>query len=91
MKHGCTSGYCHYWQPGAGADAEYADLIDATPSETCGGLKRVVPGAPEESLLFLKVSMETPPCGTRMPRGGAALPAAEIDLVRAWIAGGALR
>lgn len=50
---------------------------------------RVVPGEPGMSLLFLKVSETTPPCGARMPLIGEHLSAAEQALVAAWIEAGA--
>ena len=54
-----------------------------------GGRVRVVAGNPMGSLLYLKlVNMQ--PCGNSMPRGGT-LTAAQIDTVRQWIQGGALR
>jgi hypothetical protein len=94
-KYGCAESYCHGWAGPdyrARRDAMYADLIDKPASRSCtGGFLRVVPGSPEESLLYLKVSMDVPPCGTRMPFGAThPLPAADIDLIRTWIQGGAL-
>jgi mono/diheme cytochrome c family protein len=57
---------------------------------TGGGRVRVVAGDPMASLLYLKlVGMQD--CGGAMPRGAAMLPAAQIDTVRRWIAGGARR
>lgn len=54
-----------------------------------GGRVRVVAGNPMGSLLYLKlVNMQ--PCGNSMPRGGT-LTAAQIETVRLWIAGGAMR
>ena len=49
----------------------------------------VVPGHPEQSLFYTKLTA-TPPCGARMPFGGGALPDAQIEMVRSWIAAGAL-
>jgi hypothetical protein len=48
---------------------------------------RVVPGRPEESLLYLKVN-QAAPCGDAMPIEGS-LPADQISLVRDWIEKGA--
>ena len=50
----------------------------------------VVPGDAETSLLFLKVSSDTPPFGDRMPRFAPALTDEENALIRAWIDQGAL-
>ena len=54
------------------------------------GLKRVNPGMPEMSVLYLKVQTAmNPPCGLRMPTGGM-LPPDKVELIRAWIAAGAM-
>ncbi len=50
---------------------------------------RVVPGDSSASLLFLKVSSNPPPVGSRMPLGGAPLSDADIALIRDWIDQGA--
>ncbi len=50
----------------------------------------VVPGDAESSLLFLKVSMDDPPIGDRMPRFAPPLSAAQIEAIRDWIDQGAL-
>lgn len=72
----------------------YANLVNvAAGGSACGGggITRVVPGMPAASLLHLKVSLDAPaPCGDKMPQGGPPLPQAEIDLIDAWILGGAL-
>lgn len=57
-------------------------------------LVRVIPNNATDSLLFNKVHSKTvgtlAPCGSPMPLGaGPALTAAELDLITAWIAGGA--
>jgi hypothetical protein len=49
---------------------------------------RVVPGSPERSLLYLKLTDN--PCGTAMPPA-RALDAPGLDAVYAWIAEGAQR
>lgn len=68
----------------------YAALVGkASTSSMCVGRVYVVPGHPEQSLLLQKVS-PTPPCGLRMPNGGAALSDAQTEMIRSWIAGGAL-
>ena len=51
----------------------YAALVGkASTSSMCSGLVYVVAGHPEQSLLLQKV-MPNPPCGLRMPNGGAPL------------------
>jgi hypothetical protein len=76
-----------------GAEGEvhtaYAALVGQTSvSKDCAGKALVVPGKPEESLLYTKLSA-TPPCGAEMPFGGGALPEAQVEMVRSWIAAGA--
>jgi hypothetical protein len=67
----------------------YAALVGKTStSRRCMGKPIVVPGQPEMSLLFQKLG-PTPPCGSRMPIGGAPLSDANMELVRSWIAAGA--
>lgn len=65
-----------------------AALVRAANSN-CGGTATnvVTPGDPTASVLYQKVAGTV--CGTRMPRGGAPLAQADIDLIRDWIAGGA--
>ena len=55
---------------------------------TSTGMMLVVPGDPDNSLLYLKLT--TAPCGDAMPpTGSGALPADAIELVRQWILAGA--
>ena len=51
---------------------------------------RVVPGEPDASLLFEKVSRDDPVCGERMPFRRTPLSTVEIERIRDWIAAGAL-
>jgi hypothetical protein len=70
-------------------DAAYAALIDHdSTSRDCGGMPYIVPGDPESSLFYVKLTGD-PGCGERMPLGGGALPADQIEMVRSWIAAGA--
>lgn len=92
---GCTAGFCHGGLAGnlvMSTQAQaYANLVGVTASgPSCGlsGLRRVVPFQPDASLLLNKISNLTPACGTSMPPN-QLLPAAQVDLVRAWIASGA--
>ena len=72
-------------------DAAYRTLVDMPSSATaaCGmlGKKRVVPGEPEQSLLFLKLDINAP-CGQQMPPGGV-LPESAVQEIHDWIAAGA--
>ena len=54
------------------------------------GRTLVVPNDPASSYLYEKITSDTPAAGTRMPQGGFVLEQDKIDLVRAWIEGGAL-
>lgn len=49
----------------------------------------VVPGDAEASLLFEKVSSDSPSVGERMPLFGTALPDSDIAAIREWIDAGA--
>lgn len=78
-----------------GPEVAYMNLVNAPagtePTFKCkdSGLTRVVPGDPEHSLLYLKLT--NPPCGSKMPSG--IIPKAtpeQLELVRQWIADGAL-
>lgn len=83
-----SNGHLHLGLAGERAVA-YAALVGQTStSEKCMGKALVVPGHPEESLLFTKFS-DAPPCGGRMPLGADKLTAFELELVRSWIAAGA--
>ncbi|MDP9149433.1 MAG: hypothetical protein M3O36_05775 [Myxococcota bacterium] len=71
----------------------YTNLVGKTAAgSACAatGGTRVVPGMATASLLYNKVSVATPRCGMRMPRGAAPLPAADVMLIRSWINAGAL-
>jgi hypothetical protein len=52
------------------------------------GLKRVVPGDPDNSLLMLKV-LGKAPCGAAMPPNPPLLSQDQSDRIRAWIVNGA--
>ena len=76
---------------GVGADkaTAYAAIVGKTStSSACGSRAIVVPGNPDQSLFYLKLS-ENPVCGSRMPLGGDLLTDAEREMVRSWIANGA--
>lgn len=68
---------------------EAYDSIVNQPSSQSASFVRVLPGSPEQSLLYLKISLDQPPIGNRMPLACDKLPDGEIELVRRWIAEGA--
>lgn len=89
----CALSGCHR-SPGAtlgldlGDGAAYAAIVgvDAASHDS---LKRIEPGEPDDSLIYLKVSEASPPVGSRMPLIGGPLSAAQIDDIREWIEEGA--
>jgi len=68
----------------------YVNLINM-PSFDAPDLTYVIPGHPEQSLLFQKVNCDTPPEGTRMPFNNYAggLSVEQQALIYDWIAAGA--
>jgi hypothetical protein len=84
----CALASCHASMDAAGGlDLETQDLegqLVSVPSGTCDGWIRVVPGVPEESLLYAKLE-GTAPCGSLMPPPEGGLPAEQIACVRTWI------
>lgn len=58
-------------------------------SAFCMGRTLVDPGHPETSLFYLKLS-PSPPCGVRMPNGGKPFTDVQLEMVRSWIAAGAM-
>lgn len=90
----CATSGCH-----AGAGAPQGLRLDAAnsygllvnvPSSEDPAFLRVNPGDPDNSYLIQKLE-GTASVGARMPAGGAAaLPQADIDVIRQWITDGAL-
>ena len=71
--------------------AAYASLVGKPSVES--DLLRVKPGSPQQSYLLLKVEgrhLDAGGTGARMPFGATPLDATTIDLLRQWIADGAL-
>lgn len=67
----------------------YANLINvASPRDA--NLIRVIPFNPDGSFLIRKLEGTQPLLGDPMPQGGPYLPQATIDVIREWIANGAL-
>lgn len=95
---GCLSNYCH---GGMAHDPElldeataYANLVGVAASQaSCGMSVRVVPGAPEESVLWLRVRPSAlddgEMCGAKMPLGSPGLGDADARRIYDWIAAGA--
>jgi len=101
---GCTADACH-GSAGEGdlhltADVSYESLVSQPVTTVIGspipGLRRVVPGQKDQSLLFLNLAAATLPDQWQaplrpMPLGLAPLSIDELEAVRLWIAQGAPR
>lgn len=94
----CATSGCHAGTTPAGAlslesGVAYANLINISPNNPVAladGLKRVVPGSPEQSFLYKKLSGDLRAGhGERMPMGSSALSDNALQFVREWIAAGA--
>lgn len=91
FTNSCVNAGCH---PGGGAPfplntgQSYARLVNQLATTgPCAGDMRVLPGNPANSALVKRLEGT---CGDQMPLGGSPLPAASIQLVKDWIAQGAL-
>ena len=71
-------------------DTAFDDLVNRVSSQDAD-FTLVVPGDPDSSLMFLKISSESPPVGEMMPLGGPPLTDGEVQLIRAWVEQGALK
>lgn len=89
----CALYGCHGELPAAGLSLvegeAFANLVGVSSSQLPEVL-RVEPFAPLRSLLFDKLAHDAPAVGARMPFGAPPLLPEQLDLVEAWIAGGAL-
>jgi hypothetical protein len=92
---GCVD--CHFSPPpqpsgelDLSAGVSWGHLVNV-PSGEDPGILYVVPGRPEDSLLFRKVNCDDPGVGGRMPLDGygGGLTAEQQALIYDWIAGGA--
>lgn len=103
-KHGCTNDLCHGSTVAGGLDLRGAGAFDqlvdgrtvSVPEETHPGLRRVVPGRKDLSLLWLNLAGATMPESWTaplrpMPVVGAPLSFEELEVVRLWIEEGATR
>jgi hypothetical protein len=89
----CMTVACHQGANAVGLfelvpDRAYEQLLARRArAGACGGQPLVAPGNPDASVLWKRLGGTE--CGGRMPLGSVALPAADIDAIRAWIAQGA--
>ena len=79
-------------------DVAYDNLVNALASNLSAqrdGLRRVVPGKPDSSLLYQKVILaagtHASDYGNTMPVGALPLSQGQVDFIRKWIEGGAPR
>jgi hypothetical protein len=95
----CTSSTCHSATTRAGgmsleAGDAYASLVNVAPQNPAAlaaGLLRVTPDDPARSFLLDKLTGRLDAGeGSPMPLGGIPLGADQIELIRSWIAGGAM-
>lgn len=87
---GCHAGTDPQQGMDLSAGQAYGHIVNVASREV-PRLMRIVPGNPDSSYLVLKLEGEAGlvgGVGTRMPLGGF-LSRAQIDTVRAWVAGGA--
>jgi hypothetical protein len=89
-------GPCHTTSPSRGGDLDfgtqsvaYAAMVGVTAVCGAGVNTRVIPRDPARSLLWRKVAA-VDLCGTRMPRMSTPLSDANIEMIRLWIAAGAV-
>jgi hypothetical protein len=93
----CLDMFCHTTEFAAGnlvlvEGQSYGQLVNVLSDNIAArdaGLLRVEPDVPDDSFLVIKLTNPTRPQGGRMPLGKPALPAADLELIRAWIASGA--
>jgi len=103
----CSSDYCHNISVNTPLDMSskvraYWSLVDqpCSGSNCYGQGTRVIPGQPENSIMYQKLSATTVQCGLQMPldtdmflkgtlQFSAALPQPQQDLIRNWIQDGA--
>jgi hypothetical protein len=86
----CTASTCHGARAAATlnlAGTDWTSMLVGASAATCDGVALVVPGSPEQSFLYQKITEEMPACGgDRMPVDGA-LSAEDIQCIRDWITG----
>lgn len=95
----CATRFCHSAQARSGglvleAGAAWDALVGAPPTlaaARAAGWLRVTPYEPDQSFLLVKLTQPTSATyGARMPLVGMPLSEAQIEMIRGWIAAGAL-
>jgi mono/diheme cytochrome c family protein len=87
----CNFSSCHRAAGAGGLNLEAPTAAKLVNVKAVGApsLVLVVPGQPEASYLYLKLTQATPAAGAQMPSNGDALSAERLALVHDWIAAGA--
>ena len=85
VNNGCLA--CHGNSGGLSlVDAATAEAQLVNVTANCDiNAQRVVPGEPENSVLWLKISSDNPACGGRMPPGGPLISQTDRDVIFNWI------
>jgi hypothetical protein len=72
--------------------AAFTNLVNTPAAGVACNAKgpRVMPGDPDMSVMYLKISLDDPtPCGGKMPLNQAALTQDQADMIESWITAGA--
>jgi hypothetical protein len=90
----CASAGCHTGaRPAASLSlatgSSFSALVNVAASSSCTNLVRVSPGAPAKSYLMNKLNGVGICTGTQMPKAGAGLPQAQLQIISGWICEGA--
>jgi hypothetical protein len=94
----CTSSSCHSSVGQAGNlvledGKSYGNLVNDAPSNPVGkadGMMRIMPGRPDLSMLYAKITSNLQSgMGVSMPYSAAPLPTETTDIIKAWIEAGA--
>lgn len=94
VAEGCTSGYCHGGFALDSPEAVITAFVDVEAAmPTCGRTHYVVPGRPEESILWVRVRPQTAEdleCEVaKMPNGSEGLDEQTAQVIYDWISDGA--
>jgi hypothetical protein len=90
----CASAGCHTGMRPAGAlslvsGSSYGALVNVASSSVCTSMVRVSPGFATKSYLMNKLTGNGICSGTQMPKAGASLPSAQLQIISGWICEGA--
>ncbi|HAV22493.1 MAG: hypothetical protein A2X67_02790 [Ignavibacteria bacterium GWA2_55_11] len=92
----CSATSCHGSTAKAGLTltpgSSYANLVNVTSQNDNAHspqFKRVLPGSPDSSFLWIKLTNPGPQQGDRMPQVGNSLPDEYLQAIRTWIVQGA--